>query len=121
MQIQPPMSAEDNEQRRIQILKDQLQLAKSIIQEIRATPAVSKKRTLKDFIRDYPDAGLSNDKGFTSKKFKVDLYGDHPDRTLIRPQHTLDNSPITIHSGGSATDPSTLYQSSHLRPDSHQD
>ena len=104
------MSAEDNEHRRIQFLKDQLQLAKSIINEIKAIPAVSKKRTLKDFIRENPDAGSSNDKGFTSKKFKVDLYGDHPDRTLIRPQHTLDNGPITNPSGGSATDPS-LYQS----------
>ena len=45
------MSAEDNERCRIQILKDQLQLAKSIIQEIRATPVVSKKRNLKAFIR----------------------------------------------------------------------
>ena len=54
-QIQPEMSPEQNELLRVQQLRADMQLAQAIIQEIRATPKASKKRTWEQFKLSHPD------------------------------------------------------------------
>ena len=77
-----------------------MQLAKAIIQEIRATPRASKKRSWDQFKSQYPHELPQTDVSPIRKR-KVDLIGDYGNQRYV-----------TTTTGGNAT---TL-----LNPDSHQ-
>ena len=72
-------------------MKQDMQLAKAIIQEIRATPKASKKRTWDEFKK-----GLENDTEIDStspiRKRKIDLVGDYRDQQHIATTTTRGNT-----------------------------